>query len=82
MFVPYNATFSHCTPTLGESLDSVPQEKCPRLRLASLLAFGKGTEPPGNEIAANTTSLKSLSEAIEQDKRDSFPSSCLGRGLG
>jgi len=46
------------------------------------MALGKGTEPPGNEIAANTVSLASLSEPMEQDKRDSSPTSCLGRGVG
>lgn len=83
LLVSYNGTFSHCAPHFRRVAQQHPAGEMSLAQTSHpLLALGKGTEPPGNEIAANTASLASLSEPMEQDKRDSSPSSCLGRRVG
>lgn len=79
LFVSYNATFSHCAPHFRRAPCLCSAGDIPASDTASPAGF-KG--PAGNGIAANTISLASLSEPMEQDKRDSSPSSCLSRGVG
>lgn len=79
----YNATFSHWAPHFRRVARQHPTGETSLAQISHHpLALGKGMEPPGNEIAANTMFLARLSEPTEQDKRDSSPSSCLGRGVG
>lgn len=83
LFVSYNATLSHCAPHFRRVAWQHPTGETPLVQTSHPpLAIEKGMEPPGNETAANTVSLTSLSEPIQQDKRDSSPSSCLERGVG
>lgn len=79
LFVSYNATLSHSVPHFRRAAGLHSAGDIPGSDTASPAGF---KEPPGNEIAANTISLESLSETMQQDKRDSSPSSCLRRGVG
>lgn len=78
-FVSYNASFSHCAPQFRRAAGLHSAGDIPGSDIASPAGF---KEPAGNETAANTISPASLSEPMEQDKRDSSPSSCLSRGVG
>lgn len=83
----YNASFSHCDPHFRRTAQQHPAGDLSLVQTSHPpLALGKGTEPPGDEIAANIMSLASkyhvsCTEPMEQDKRDSSPSSYLGRGV-
>lgn len=83
LFASYNATLSHCAPHFRSVAWQHPPGETSLVQTSHPpLAIGKGMEPPANETAANTVSLTSLSEPIQEDKRDSSPSSCLERGVG
>lgn len=83
LLVSCNATLSPCVPHVRRvAWQHLPGMMSLAQKSHSLLALGKDAEPPGNEIAAKPMSLASLSEPMEQDKRDSSPSSCLERGVG